>query len=99
MTLKQENKILKEICQVLYWQARRYADNRKTYAPSLCNRAIDKMRMLNIEVTEDNVLDGRIYANDGTLGEWINGEFIKTEPDYCEECGMIYYNCLCSHDN
>lgn len=33
------------------------------------------------------------------IGKDIDAFVKRQTPDYCKECGMIYYNCLCKHDD
>lgn len=65
--LAEENEKLRNIIQETLWMARRYADGRSTYAPSMVNENIMKAYELGIE------LDGPIepdFAKDGMFGEW-----------------------------
>ena len=65
--LKEENQQLRQIIAETLPLARRYADNRSTYTPSLVNEAIDKALELGIKLHTGN--DPQ-YARDGMLGEW-----------------------------
>lgn len=65
--LKEENQQLRQIIAETLPLARRYADNRSTYVPSLVNEAIDKALELNIDLIMGN--DSQ-YARDGMLGDW-----------------------------
>lgn len=53
---------LEDIIRDIWWMARRYADGRQTYAPSMYNAAITKAITLGIEFEPDM---GDIYARDG----------------------------------
>lgn len=63
----QEIEKLEHIIEQTLWMARRYADGRSTYAPSVVNECIDLALKLGIDLCgppED------IYAKDGMFGEW-----------------------------
>ena len=65
-----ENHELRKIVKNTIWMARRYADDRSTYAPGIVNEAIDYALSIGIEVNPDETLDRRIYARDGMFGDW-----------------------------
>lgn len=58
---------LENIVSQTLWMARRYADNRSTYAPSIVNECIDKALELEIDMSGP---PEEIYARDGMFGSW-----------------------------
>jgi hypothetical protein len=75
--LARENERLRNIILDTLWMARRYADMRSTYAPTVVNEAIDKALKLGIPIADDSTI-GR-YAHDGMFGNWDANiqEFVK----------------------
>ena len=61
--------MLTDIVRETLWMARRYADQRMTFAPTTVNEAIDTALAMGIEIQDDNDI-GR-YARDGQLGNWM----------------------------
>ena len=61
---------LEEIIRKIAWMARRYADNRSTFAPMIFNECLDKLYELGIDIGEDSTLDDNRYAKDGMFGVW-----------------------------
>ena len=58
--------ILEQAFKDVYWMARRYADGRKTYAPSMYNAAVDRVLALGITLQLDPCEGGnKLYASDG----------------------------------
>ena len=42
----------------------------------------------------------KIHIEDAFYNDWMRvADKIKRNQLYCDECGMIYYNCLCSHED
>lgn len=60
---------LKYIIRETLWMARRYADNRTTYAPYIFNECLDMAESLGVKIEDD--IDIGKYARDGMLGSWI----------------------------
>lgn len=54
---------LATICRDLHWMARRYADGRSSYAPSLFNEHVHTMLRLGVPLNP--TADGTIWAYDG----------------------------------
>lgn len=52
------------------WMARRYANNRRTFAPSTVNECIDLALKLGLNIKTDTVDGIEMYAKDGDFGEW-----------------------------
>ena len=55
--------------------------------------------LLNISISGGTEEERKEYVAclfDAYAGK-IEDEAVS-DPDYCNECGMIYYNCLCGHD-
>ena len=69
--------IMEEIIRETLWMARRYAHKRRTFAPTTINECIDSALELGIEIKPDTVDGIDMYAEDGDLGTWNNGKFIK----------------------
>jgi hypothetical protein len=72
-----KEKLLEDMLIELIPLARRYADKRSTYVPTLVNRIIDKAIAMGIEVPKDYILEDPMYAMDGMFGKWKNGRFEK----------------------
>lgn len=68
--LKEENEILKEIIKDTLWMARRYADGRSTYAPTMFNNAVHRLDRLGLAHLHagDSGENGKRFADDGMLG-------------------------------
>jgi hypothetical protein len=66
-SLRRENEKLKSLLGETLWMARRYADGRSTYAPSIVNESIDFAVSLGVRIDPD---DGKMYASDGDFGNW-----------------------------
>ena len=69
----QKVEVLKQILLDTIWMARRYADGRRTFSPSIVNRAIDRLEAIGIKITPDTIIPdprGR-YATDGDYGRWM----------------------------
>lgn len=64
---------LEYIIRQTIWMARRYADNRSTYATSMFNEARDLCIDLGIVGLKPDA-DGSIYARDSMFGDWVPGE-------------------------
>jgi hypothetical protein len=60
----QREKKLESIIIDLYWMARRYADGRMSYAPSMCNDAIRLAIKLGVPIGDDSSIGG-MFARDG----------------------------------
>ena len=60
---------LEEIIRNTLWMARRYADQRSTYAPSVVNISIQEAQALDIDITQDSTIGG-MFARDGMFGVW-----------------------------
>ena len=60
---------LEEIIRNTLWMARRYADQRSTYAPSVVNTCIQKAQEVGIDITQDSTIEG-MFARDGMFGTW-----------------------------
>jgi len=67
--LAEENRKLREIVFDTLWMARRYADKRSTYAPSIVNKAIDAAIELGIPPAPDIDIETG-YCRDGMFGDW-----------------------------
>jgi len=64
--MSRENEIMRKIIIDTIWMARRYADGRCTYAPSMVNDALDACKELGIEIRGDETLrSGDEYATIG----------------------------------
>lgn len=62
---KHRSKVLESIVTDIYWMARRYANGRQTYAPSLYNDAIQKAQELGLDLPIDVTADPpSIYAKE-----------------------------------
>jgi len=68
--LKTENESLRAYALDLRWMARRYADGRSSYAPSLFNRITRGLLGLGIKLNP--TADGTIWARDG-MGRRYDG--------------------------
>ena len=79
--LIRENDSLRHIIKETLPYARRYCDNRCTFAPSVVNECIDIAKKYGIELEPDKVLDDRDYAKDGMLGSWnpASQRFVKNK--------------------
>lgn len=63
-------KQLESIILDTHWMARRYADGRKSYAPDMFNRAMDRALALELPLKPDTALGATYYATyDGNLSE------------------------------
>ena len=72
---------LEYIVRETLWMARRYAHNRRTYAPSIVNECVDiANKQLNLNILPDTVDDIEMYARDGDLGKW-NTEMQRFERE------------------
>ena len=79
--LEKENEVLRHIVENTLWMARRYADGRMSYAPSMFNQAVTKL----IEIGQGDLFKGdpaeggKRYADDGMLGKYDpeQGTFVK----------------------
>tara|TARA_R100001086_G_scaffold246872_2_gene179858 strand:+ start:1004 stop:1345 length:342 start_codon:yes stop_codon:yes gene_type:complete len=81
--LQIENNKLKYIVRETIWMARRYAHNRRTFAPSTINECIDIALKMEINIDKDRMLGQNetvMYAEDGDLGKW-NSELQKFEKE------------------
>lgn len=80
----------------IWWMARRYADGRKTYAPSMYNEAFDRVRKWHRPEHPDiTASPASFYADDGDMGKW-NPELGRFywPPELrnraqCRKCGDI----------
>lgn len=62
---------LRYIIEQTLWMARRYADGRRTYAPSDLNQCIDLALSLGIDIKPDYIHEpATMYARDGDFGLW-----------------------------
>lgn len=73
---------LESIILDTHWMARRYAEDRRSYAPSMFNRAMDRALELGLPLKADTALGATYYANDGDLGVWKDGDFIPGWSKY-----------------
>lgn len=70
--------------QEIIWMARRYADGRKTYAPSMFNNA---QKILHFQLGDDilgkpdKVVREWPYATDGQFGIKHEDKLLNYEPD------------------
>lgn len=72
---------LEYIVKETLWMARRYAHNRRTYAPSIVNECVDiANKQLNLNILPDTVDGIEMYARDGDLGKW-NSDLQKFERE------------------
>ena len=72
---------LEYIVKETLWMARRYANNRRTYSPTIVNNCIDiAIKQLGIKIEKDTVGGIELYAKDGDLGKW-NSELQKFEME------------------
>ena len=68
--MNKENEILRQIIIDTIWMARRYADGRFTYAPSMVNDALDMCKEMGLDIRNDDTLhSGDEYA---TVGDQLN---------------------------
>lgn len=74
---------LKWVIEQLAWMARRYADGRSTYAPAMCNEALDVAKALGVEIESDTTLPDPDYATDGMFGRWNadEGRFVRVNDE------------------
>jgi hypothetical protein len=72
-------KTLAYIVKETLWMARRYADGRRTYAPTMVNEAIVLAKKCGIDITEDPT-NNKMFARDGDFGEW-NPELNRFEKE------------------
>lgn len=54
--LQDQLKTLRAVVLDTLWMARRYANQRKTYAPNMVNQALEKLERIGIEIDDDNTL-------------------------------------------
>jgi hypothetical protein len=59
---------LLDVMREVIWMARRYADGRSTYAPSIVNEAIDYLLSKGVMIEADASIG--MYARDGDFGVW-----------------------------
>lgn len=83
-TIKQvehENEVLKDIVKNTLWMARRYADNRSSYAPAVFNFAVHDLDALGLAHLHagDPADNGKRFADDGMFGKYdpVLKDFIK----------------------
>ena len=57
--------LLEQVIQDTLWMARRYANRRQTYAPSMVNDALDKLASIGVIIADDKTLidDGNSSAS------------------------------------
>lgn len=58
---------LMEVVRDTFWMARRYANQRKTYAPHTVNRALKTLEEIGIEIDDDASLVQDGNSNSRTL--------------------------------
>lgn len=75
--MTENEKILRSVIMGILWMARRYAHNRRTFAASTVNEAIDICLRMGIKIEPDTVDGIGMYADDGDLGKWLDGRFEK----------------------
>ena len=56
MSEKSREKILEQIIIDTFWMARRYANQRRTYAPSVVNASLLKLEKIGVEIPDDETL-------------------------------------------
>jgi hypothetical protein len=56
MTPEKQNEILRAVIHDTFWMARRYANGRKTYTPSVINNALSQLLDIGIKIEDDNTL-------------------------------------------
>lgn len=61
---------LEKIIRDIMWAARRYANNRRTYAPTMINEAIALALELGVDIAPDTVDGIEMFCNDGDYGKW-----------------------------
>jgi hypothetical protein len=61
---------LENIILDIHWMARRYANDRRSYAPGSFNRTMDRALELGLPLKEDTALGATFYADDADLGVW-----------------------------
>ena len=72
--------IYESVLEETLWMARRYADGRATYAPSMFNECIEKLdkagkgHLMKPDVAGN---EGTRFASDRSLGKWVGGKFEK----------------------
>ena len=70
MDYKARAEQLEYVVRETLWMAHRYADGRRTFAPSTFNECKDIVKELGIELQEDTTTRDPVYATDGDLGKW-----------------------------
>ena len=81
---------LERIVTDIHWMAKRYADGRNTYAPSMFNRAMRIALRLGITLQPDPI-DGHLFARDrmGDGYSEITDEDKKQEEELCREFNIV----------
>ena len=54
--MTEREQILEAILRNTFWMARRYANGRKTYTPSVINNALSQLFFIGIKIEDDNTL-------------------------------------------
>ena len=67
-SLRRERDEARQIVRDIYWMAIRYADNRHSYAPGMCNDALKKAYDAGWLKYRENPVNGP-FAREGRFGE------------------------------
>lgn len=70
MELISQIKAMRSFIKDTHWMARRYADGRSTYAPSMFNEALLWLKKAGLGDLVEKVGCDPEYARDGMYGEW-----------------------------
>ena len=54
--MTEREQILEAILRNTFWMARRYANGRQTYTPSVINNALSQLLDIGIKIEDDNTL-------------------------------------------
>jgi hypothetical protein len=54
--LQDQLTILRAVVADTFWMARRYANQRQTYAPDMVNQALEKLERIGVEIADDDTL-------------------------------------------
>lgn len=71
MSAVEENRVLRKALRDTLWMARRYADHRCTYTPSLYNNAVRALEAIGFCVEVDKTVNTK-WARDG-MGRAFDG--------------------------
>lgn len=85
---KHEAEALRKVIEDIAWMARRYADGRSTYAPSMYNEAAISAMRLGCKIRPDFAEGDIVFARDGMedkeAGHFCLPEkFVEFEKEYC----------------